>query len=109
MLKQLKSHAHNLTKVEKKDIICRLLKHHSVENLLPNYVTSGRLFEGDKGMLENMKVAYGNLVGTRQNLNLTFKNVLLSAVVSNNVTSNQRHIARSLGGSKYSVKNAMVR
>jgi len=109
MLKQLKSHAHNLTKVEKKDVIRRLLKHHSVENLLPNYVTSGKLFEGDKGMLENMNAAYGNLAGTRQNPNLTFKNVLLFAVVSSNVTSNQRHITRSLGGSKYSIKNAMVR
>jgi hypothetical protein len=35
--------------VEKIDVICRLLEHHNVEDLLPNYVTSGRLFEGDKG------------------------------------------------------------
>jgi hypothetical protein len=92
----------------KKDVICKLLKHHSVEDLLPNYVTSGRLFEGDKGMLENMRVVYGNLASTRQNLNLRFNNVLLSAVVSSNVTSNQMHIARSLGASRHFVKNVMV-
>jgi hypothetical protein len=108
VLKQLKTPTHNLTEVEKKDLIHRLPQHHSVEDLLPNYVTSGRLFEGDKGMLEKMKVVYGNLASIRQNLNLTFNNVLLSAMVSSNVTSNQRHIARSLGASRHYVKNVMV-
>ncbi len=49
------------------------------------------------------------LVGIRQSQHLTFKNVLLSSVVSNNVNSNQRHMAKSLGTSRYSVKNAVVK
>jgi hypothetical protein len=109
VLKQLESPTHNLIKVEKKNVIRRLLEHHSVEDLLPNYVTSGKLFEGNKGMLENMRVVYGNLASTRQNLNLRFNNVLLSAMVSSNVTSNQRHIARSIGASRHFVQNVMVR
>jgi hypothetical protein len=108
MLKQLKSPTHILVEVEKKDVFHRLLEPHNVEDP-PNYVTNGRLFESDKGMLESMKAAYGSLVGTRQNLNLTFKNVLLCAMVCSNVTFNQRHIARSLGASRYFVKNVVVR
>jgi hypothetical protein len=49
------------------------------------------------------------LVGRRHSQHLTFKNVLLSFVVSNNVNSNQRHITRSLGASRYFVKNAVVK
>jgi hypothetical protein len=108
MLNQLKSPTHNLIEVGKKDVFHKLLEHHSVEDL-PNYVANERLFESDKGMLENMKTAYGSLAGTRQNLNLTFKNVLLCVIVCNNVTFNQRHITRSLGASRYFVQNVVVR
>jgi hypothetical protein len=44
------------------------------------------------GMLESVKFPYNTLVGIRQSQHLTFKNVLLSSVVSNNVNFNQRHI-----------------
>jgi hypothetical protein len=74
-----------------------------VEDLLPDYVRNGKLFETNRGMLESVRLAYNTLVGIKQSQHLTFKNVLLSSVVSNNVNSNQRHIARSLGASRYYV------
>ncbi len=62
---------------EKREAFHRLLEHHNVEDSLPNCVINGKLFEANKRMFESIKVAYGILVGTRQSLNLTFKNVLL--------------------------------
>jgi hypothetical protein len=108
-IKQLESLEHNLTQGEKREAFCRLLEHHSVEDVLPDCVINGKLFEANKGILQSMKATYGTLVGTRQSFNLTFKNILLLFVVSSNVASNQRHIARSLGALKYSIKNVVVR
>jgi hypothetical protein len=53
-----------------------------VEELLPNYVKNGKLFEIDKGMLESMRVAYNTLASKILSQHLTFKNVLLSFMVS---------------------------
>jgi hypothetical protein len=108
MLRQLGSLEHNLIEEGKRYVFWRLLEHHEVEDLLPNYVRNGKLFEANKGMLESMKLAYNTLVGTRQSQHLTFKNVLLSYVVFNNVNFSQRHIA-SLGASRYYVKNTVVK
>lgn len=86
-IRQLGSLQNNLTK---KEIyiyaLQRLLKHREVEDLLPNYVRNGNLFEANKGMLESMRVAYNNLVGKKQSQHLTFKNVLLSSMVSISLT-----------------------
>jgi len=108
MLRQLGSLEHNLIEEEKRYAFWRLPDHHEVEDLLLDYVRNGKLFEVDTRMLENMRLAYNTLVGTRQNQHLTFKNVLLSSVVSNNVF-NKSHIARSLGASRHFVKNVVVR
>jgi hypothetical protein len=88
VVRYLESLEHNLTHGEKREAFRRLLEHHSVEDVLPNCVINGKLFEANKRMLESMEAAYDTLASTRQSLNLTFKNVLLLVMVSSNVASN---------------------
>jgi hypothetical protein len=86
MLRKLASLQHNLTKEEKRYAFWRLLKHHEVKDLLPNYVKNRKLFEIDKRMLESMGVAYNTLANKRLSQHLTFKNVLLSSMVSTSLS-----------------------
>jgi hypothetical protein len=56
-----------------------------------------------------MRGAYVQITTTRHAQNLTFKNVLLSTIVFANASTNQMHIAKTIGAFLYSIQKAIVR
>jgi hypothetical protein len=72
-----------------------------VVNYIPHYARLGKEAKSNRAVMDAMKVAYAYITTTQHFKNLTFKNVLLSIVVSTSADTNQMHIAKIIGASRY--------
>jgi hypothetical protein len=97
MVQLLESIVHSHSEEEKPDIVKKFIKYAGVLNYLPPYARRGKEGESNSVVLEAMRGAYAQITAIRHAQNLTFKNVLLSSVVFANASTNQMHIAKTIG------------
>jgi len=102
-------HVLSFNEEEKKDTTIRFIEHYGVQQYLPNYVKHGKDAKNNHKLVGAIKTIYNQLVATRHNQHLTYKNVLLSAIVSANGRRSQNHIAKTIGAHRYSIQKAVVR
>jgi hypothetical protein len=82
---ELCSTTHCLINEDKKNVLKRFLDKDEVKCLLPEHARNARDVEYKLGLLESLKAAYAQLVTQKSKENRSYKNALLTIVVSNQV------------------------
>jgi hypothetical protein len=63
----------------------KFLDKNNVQGLLPQFVRDASAMERKLSLLENLKIAYAQLVAQKSKENLYYKNIFLTTMVSNEV------------------------
>jgi hypothetical protein len=86
----------------------KFLDKDNVQGLLPQFVKDASDIKHKLGLFENLKIAYAQLVAQKSKENLSYRNTLLTIVVSNEVGPSQRYISKTIGGSRYLLSKAVT-
>ncbi len=100
---------HSFSEKEKQDIVRKFIKHANVQNYLPPYARRGKEGESNCVVLEAMRGVYVQIIANGDIQTWPSKVVLLFAIVSTNVGTNQMHIAKIIRAFRYYVRKVMVR
>ncbi len=79
------NHAHNFTNEDMQHALRKFLDKNNVQGLLPQFVRDASAMERKLSLLENLKIAYAQLVAQKSKENLYYKNIFLTTMVSNEV------------------------
>jgi hypothetical protein len=93
---------YNFTKEDKQKMFRRFLDKQFMKCLLPNFTSDVREIERKLDLFESFKATYIQLKAHKSKENLSFKNAILIAIVSNNNGGpSQRFISKTIGGTRY--------
>ncbi len=81
----------------------------NLQDVLLDFVQEMRNTQRSLKVLKNFKLAYGHIIANRSNVNLIYRNALLSTIVSCKNGASQSFISRTIGANKYSLRKAIVR
>ncbi len=98
----------NFTNEDRRHALRKFLDKDNVQGLLPQFVKDTSDIKDKLSLLENLKIAYAQLVAQKSKENLSYRNTLLITVVSNEVGPSQRYISRTIGGSRYLLSKAVT-
>ncbi len=87
---------HNFTNEDRQHALRKFLDKDNVQGLLPQFVKDANDIKHKLGFFENLKIAYAQLVAQKSKENLSYRNTLLTTVVSNEVGLSQPHFEASV-------------
>jgi hypothetical protein len=88
-------------------VIRWIIEHENLQECLPHYLACGKDTKKNLQALESMKEAYATLTSVKQGQNGTFRNVVLSAMVSNGQERSQSQLAKVIGAFRYMIKKTV--
>jgi len=99
---------HNFTNEDRQHALRKFLDKDNVQGLLPQFVKDANDIKHKLSLLENLKIAYAQLVAQKSKENLSYRNTFFTIVVSNEVGPSQCYIFKTIGGSRYLLSKAVT-
>jgi hypothetical protein len=94
---------------EKKEVLRRFWKDNHVHHLLPQSMQDIKSTESKLQLVGSVQQAYIHMVANKSTKNASYRNALLSAVVSREDGPSERFLARTLQATRHTLRKAVVR